>query len=232
VKRIGLIIPSSNRMVEQEMVRVLPAGVTAHVARLRMTGQFERPIEALLPAVADAAATLNDARCDAIAFHCTANSTSEGNDGEQRLLAAMAGVTSAPVTTTATAIREALDVLSVLSFALVTPYAQAVTEHEAVYFTDAGYRVTACTALGLAGSDAYCTAPPSLWEETLLGGQRPDADGYLLSCANISCFSVIDRVEARLKKPLVTSNQSVLWALLRAAQAPRPTGLGALMNVA
>jgi maleate isomerase len=69
-----------------------------------------------------------------------------------------------------------------------------------------------------------------LWEETLLG-QRADADGYLLSCANISCFSVIDRVEAGLKKPLVTSNQSVLWALLRAAQAPRPTGLGALMNV-
>jgi maleate cis-trans isomerase len=69
VKRIGLIIPSSNRMVEQEMVRVLPAGVTAHVARLRMTGRFERPIEDLLPAVADAAATLNDARCDAIAFH-------------------------------------------------------------------------------------------------------------------------------------------------------------------
>jgi maleate isomerase len=230
VKRIGLIIPSSNRMVEEEMVRVLPPGVTAHVARLRMTGQFARPIEELLPAVADAAATLNDAHCDAIAFHCTANSTSEGNDGEERLLAAMAGVTSAPVTTTATAIREALDVLSVRSFGLVTPYTQSVTEHEAVYFTDAGYRVTALTALGLAGSDAYCTAPPSLWEETLLAGQRADADGYLLSCANVSCFSVIDRIEAGLKKPLVTSNQSVLWALLRAAQAPRPERLGALMS--
>jgi maleate isomerase len=231
MKRIGLIIPSSNRMVEQEMVRVLPAGVTAHVARLRMTGQFERPIEELLPAVAAAAATLNDARCDAIAFHCTANSTSEGNDGEQRLLAAMAGATSAPVTTTATAIRAALDILSVRSFGLVTPYSQAVTEHEAVYFTDAGYRVASCTALDLAGSDAYCAAPPSLWEETLLAGRRPDADGYLLSCANISCFAVIDRVEDGLKKPLVTSNQSVLWALLRAAQAPRPTALGTLMGV-
>jgi maleate isomerase len=64
-----------------------------------------------------------------------------------------------------------------------------------------------------------------------LAAQRADADGYLLSCANVSCFSVIDRIEAGLKKPLVTSNQSVLWALLRAAQAPRPQGLGALMSV-
>jgi maleate isomerase len=143
----------------------------------------------------------------------------------------MAGATSAPVTTTATAIREALDILSVRSFGLVTPYSQAVTEHEAVYFTDAGYRVAACTALDLAGSDAYCGAPPSLWEETLLAAQRADADGYLLSCANISCFSVIDRAEAGLKKPLITSNQSVLWALLRAAQATRPQGLGTLMGV-
>ncbi len=213
------------------MVRALPAGVTAHIARLRMTGQFERPIEDLLPAVAGAAATLHDARCDAIAFHCTANSTSEGNDGEQRLLAAMASVTTAPVTTTATAIRQALDILSVRSFALVTPYSQAVTEHEAVYFTDAGYRVTGLTALDLAGSDAYCTTPPAVWEETLLAGKRPDADGYLLSCANVSCFSVIDRIEAGLTKPLVTSNQSVLWALLRAAEAPRPQHLGALMSV-
>ena len=35
--RIGLIIPSSNRMVEQEMVRFAPAGVQMHIARLRMT---------------------------------------------------------------------------------------------------------------------------------------------------------------------------------------------------
>ena len=36
--RVGLIIPSSNRMVEQEMVPAYPEGVCAHVTRLRMTG--------------------------------------------------------------------------------------------------------------------------------------------------------------------------------------------------
>ena len=36
--RVGLIIPSSNRMVEQEMVRHFPPEVEAHVMRLRMTG--------------------------------------------------------------------------------------------------------------------------------------------------------------------------------------------------
>src|SRR6202162_5778142 len=89
--RIGLIIPSSNRMVEEEMVRHVPPGVTAHVARLRMTGAHRMGLDALLPQVKETAATLTDARCDVVAFHCTANSTSEGVAGEAKLLRAPRG---------------------------------------------------------------------------------------------------------------------------------------------
>jgi maleate isomerase len=141
-------------MVEQEMAPALPQGVTAHVARLRMTGPFERSLDELLPAVVEAAATLADARCDAIAFHCTANSTAEGEDGEQKLLAALRQSSSAAVTTTATAIREALAALSVRRIVLVTPYSQAVTEHEAQFFTAAGYDVAGMSAMSLSGTDA------------------------------------------------------------------------------
>ncbi len=231
MKRIGLIIPSSNRMVEQEMTPALPAGAVAHVTRLRMTGAFERPIDELVPALIEATSALDDARCDAIAFHCTANATSEGAGGEGRLLEAMRLSSRAAVTTTATAIREALDALSASRIALVTPYSRAVTEHEMQFFTEAGFAVVASTALDLGGSDAFCSAPPATWEAALLAAQRPDADAYVLSCANIACFAVIDRIERALQRPLVTSNQSVLWATLRAAGGARPNGLGRLMTL-
>ena len=231
MKRIGLIIPSSNRMVEQEMVRALPAGVTAHIARLRMTGPFERPIDELVPAVIEAAKTLDDARCDAIAFHCTANSTSEGSDGEERLLAALRGAIRGAATTTATAIREALAGVLAKRVALVTPYPQDVTEHEADFFNHAGFAVAASTGLDLGGSDAYCAAPAETWESALLAARRDDVDAYVLSCANISCFSIIERLESALERPVITSNQSVLWAALRAADAPRPAALGRVMSI-
>ncbi len=230
MKRIGLIIPSSNRMVEQEMVRAVPFGTTAHIARLRMTGPHERSLEKLMPDVAGAAATLADARCEAIAFHCTANSTSEGNAGELRLLAALRTVYDGAVTTTATAIRVALEALGARRIALVTPYTAAVTEHEARFFGAAGYDVIATAARDLGGSDAFCGTPAPYWESALADVRRDDIDAYVLSCANIACFEVIERVEAALGKPVVTSNQSVLWATLRAAAAPRPSGLGRLMQ--
>jgi maleate isomerase len=88
-ERVGLIIPSSNRMVEQEMVRHFPDGVQAHVMRLRMTGPHHVQLAALLPRVEEAARTLMDAKCDCVAFHCTAASTEAGLDGEQRALAAL-----------------------------------------------------------------------------------------------------------------------------------------------
>ena len=98
--RVGCIIPSSNRMVEQEMVQAFPVGVHPHVTRLRMTGPNRGPLATVLPRIEEASRALTDARCEVVAFHCTANSMEEGRDGEARILAAMirAGVPHATTT--------------------------------------------------------------------------------------------------------------------------------------
>ena len=120
--RVGLIIPSSNRMVEQEMARFFPPGVTLHVARLRMTGPHHVPLDQLLPRIEEATRTLTDAKCDVVAFHCTATSMEEGMAGEERVLAAVTRAGAPRATTTATAIRRAFDALGARRIVLVTPY--------------------------------------------------------------------------------------------------------------
>jgi maleate isomerase len=212
--RIGLIIPSSNRMVEEEMVRHVPPGVTAHVARLRMTGAHRVGLDALLPQVKETAGTLTDARCDVVAFHCTANSTSEGMAGEAKLLDALRDAGAAHVTTTASAIRRAFDVLGVRRVVLLTPYSAHVTEEETGFLREAGYEVVHARGFAMKGSDEYCTTPPQFWRDRALEAVRPDADVYFLSCANISVFPVIEEIEQKLGRPVVTSNQAVVWEAL------------------
>src|SRR4051794_22805440 len=109
--RVGLIIPSSNRMVEDEMVHAFPSGVHAHVTRLRMTGDSKGPLDKLMPKIEEAARALVDARCQAVAFHCTANSMQEGRAGEERILEGLARAGAPYATTTATAVRRAFDAL-------------------------------------------------------------------------------------------------------------------------
>jgi maleate isomerase len=139
--RIGLIIPSSNRMVEQEMARHVPANVTLHIARLRMTGPHHVALDALLPRVEEATRTLTDAKCDVVAFHCTATSMEEGMAGEERVLAAVASAGAARASTTATAIRAAFAALGARRIVLVTPYSAKTTTEEAEFLRAAGCEV-------------------------------------------------------------------------------------------
>ena len=209
--RVGLIIPSSNRMAEQEMVPAFPAGVQAHVTRLRMTGAHHLTTERLLPRIEEAAGALIDARCDVVAFHCTANSMEGGEDGERQILATLTRAGATRATTTITAIQRAFDALGVRRVVLVTPYTARTTQHEAEFLRRAGYDVLFAKGFALAGSDAYCATPAEFWRDRVIEARRGDADAYLVSCANISVFAVIEDLEGRL----VTSNQAVIWDALR-----------------
>ncbi len=209
--RAGLIIPSSNRMVEQEMARYCPAGATLHVARLRMTGPHHVPLAQLLPRIEDATRTLTDAKCDVVAFHCTATSMEEGMAGEERVLAAVTRAGAPRATTTATAIRRAFAALGARRIVLVTPYTARTTAEEADFLRAAGCDVLHAVGHALGGSDAYCAAPPYFWRDRVIEAARREADAYLLSCANIAALGIIDELERRLDRPVVTSNQAALW---------------------
>ncbi len=218
-RRIGLIIPASNRMVEGEMVRYMPPGFVAHVARLRMTGEHRVALDALLPDVRGVAATLTDARCEVVAFHCTANSTSEGLAGEAKLLAALRQSGAPQVTTTASAIRRALGALGARRIVLITPYSARVTDEEAEFLHKAGHEVIYARGFALDGSDAYCATPAQFWRDHAIEAARADADAYLISCANISVFPVIEDIEQELGRPVVTSNQAVIWDAMSLLEA-------------
>ncbi len=223
-ERVGLIIPSSNRMAEQEMAKAFPQGVAVHVTRLRMTGANHLAFDQLLPRIEEATRVLIDARCDVVAFHCTANSMDGGKEGEQQILSTLAHAGAVHATTTITAIQRAFDALGARRIVLITPYSASTTEHEAEFLRQAGYDVLSARGLALAGSDDYCATPPQFWRDRAIEAARPDADAYLISCANISVFGVIEELEARLKRPIVTSNQAVIWDALRLIGWREPGG--------
>ncbi len=97
-----------------------------------------------------------DARCDVVAFHCTANSMEGGKEGEERILAVLARAGAPRATTTITALQRALTALSARRIVLITPYSASTTEHEAAFLRGAGAEILASRGFALAGSDAYC----------------------------------------------------------------------------
>jgi maleate isomerase len=230
--RIGLIIPSSNRMTEAQFHRYAPAGVAVHIARVQMTGRHKKPIAALLDDVGRAASSLGDARCDPVVFHCTGTAMAEGRDGEAALVRRVAMDSGAASFSTAQAIVDALKSLGLRRVVLFSPYPQATNDHEREFLAEHDIEVVRDVALDVGSSDDYIRVPVARWIELAREHARVPADGYFLSCTNTTQIEAIETIERETGKPAVNSNQATLWAALKqiggAGGIPRIPGLGRL----
>ena len=233
--RIGLIIPSSNRLTEPQLRHFAPPELGIHVTRLQMTGKWNRPLSALAEDIQRAASALADAKCDIIVFHCTGHAMEEGPDGDARTRAMIKSATGIEAMSTAAAIEEALGVLKLKRLILLTPYDQDTNDHEIDYLRQIGIAVVHDVALALPGSDDYLAQPPERWVELAVEHARDDADGYFLSCTNTTQIEAIEPIERKLGKPVVNSNQAVLWACVKRLRhklgaAELAAGLGRLVT--
>ena len=213
--RIGLIIPSSNRLTEPHFNRYAPEGVQTNVTRLRMTGPHRVPVLDLLPKIAEAGEMLADARCDVIVFHCTASSTEAGRDAEARVVETIRSATGAQATTTGSALLEALGALGARRLVALSPYMEEASAREIVFLEEAGLEVIRDRSLNLNGSDEYLLVTPAYWLRLIEEESDPSADAYLLSCTNIHSLDIIEAAERSTGKPVVASNQATLWTCLR-----------------
>jgi maleate isomerase len=156
----------------------------------------------------------------------------EGLSGEAAVVKWIRSASGCAAITTGQAITEALKYLRANRLVLISPYVERANRDEIRYLREAGFEVVHDFGLGLAGSDEYIAVTPERWKEIVLENRRPNADGYLLSCTNTTMIEVIEELEQRLQKPIVTSNQATLWACLkRLGVTARPDGLGRLFSL-
>jgi maleate isomerase len=222
VARIGVILPTSNRMIEPQLPHYAPNNLGVHFARAQLTGRWKKPIAELAPEVARAAVTLADAKPDLIVFNCTTTSMTEGAAGDAHLLRIIRQATDLDAVSTAGAITDALAALQMRRFVLITPYAQATNDRERAYFSDMGFEIAHDVALGLHGGDEFIEVSPQGWTELACANDRRGSDGFLLACTNTTQIEAVEAIEAASKKPVVNSNQAVLWAVVKRLRASVP----------
>ena len=229
--RIGLIIPSVNSLSEPQFNRFAPAGLSVHVTRARVAGEWKRPLDQMAPEIALSAQLLADCGPDLIVFHCTDTSMTEGPDGEEKILDLVRAATGIEALATSRLVLEALNALAVKRVVLVSPYRS--NDSIIRYLHATGFQVVHDVALGLAARE-FVAVSPQRWLALARENDRPDADGIFLSCTNTTQIEAIEEIERALGKPVVNSNQAVLWGCVKrlsaALGAPGPSPeLGRLM---
>ncbi len=230
--RIGLIIPSVNTYSEPQFNHFAPEGLGIHVARARVAGEWKRPLAEMKDEIATAAKLLSDCAPDVIVFHCTDTSMTQGPQGEGRILDIVRDATGVDAIATSRLVLEALQKLGMKKVVLLTPYKSNKPVID--YLTAAGIAVVENVALGLQAKE-FGSVTPQQWAKLSKDNDRPEADGIFLSCTNTTQIEAIADIERTLGKPVVNSNQAVLWGCIKRLQAalaplkPMPQ-LGRLMQ--
>jgi maleate cis-trans isomerase len=231
--RIGLIIPSVNRMTEPQFNHYAPEGLGIHVARGRVAGQPSRTVAELTDEIAHAAGTLADAHPDLIVFHCTHTSMKEGADGEARIISLIRKTTGIDALSTSSLVNDALRALGLRKLVVLSPYQS--NDNIIDYLAAAGFTVVNDVALKCKTAADFEAITPKRWLELAKESDRPDADGIFLSCTNTTQIEAVAAIEEALGKPVVNSNQAVLWGCLKRLKqklggVPPMPDLGRLMN--
>lgn len=230
--RAGVIVPSGNRVAEPEIRAMLPPGVAVFVTRLPLRGSSETELLAMLDTLEGAARLLGDAGVARIVFHCTAVSTFTPHlAGEiQQRIAAATGVSAFA---TADAILAACAALGARRLVLLTPYTAPVHRREIAYLAAAGLTVVHDACLGIDSNDAMARVEPAsllAWAGDALRA-APDFDACFLSCTAFRSAPAIAALEAVTGRPVFTSNQAMVWYLLRSAGiADAAPGFGQLFG--
>ena len=210
--RVGLIIPSVNRMTEPQFNRFAPPGLGIHVARGRVAGRPPKTVAELTDEIAHAAGTLADAKPDLIVFHCTHTSMKEGADGEARIINLIRATTGIEAVSTSSLVNEALHALKIKRVLVLSPY--QTNADIIAYLTAAGFTVVRDVALACATPAAFEAITPQRWYELAVENDSPEIDGVFLSCTNTTQIEAVAAIEKALRKPVVNSNQAVLWGCL------------------
>jgi maleate isomerase len=228
--RIGMMLPCRNTIAEPELNALLPDGVSLHTTRLRLLGYSRDELMVMTENVEEGAELLAAAQVDLIVFHCTAVSTLDSDMGD-RLVERIERSTGIPSVATSLALLAALETLKARRIVMMTPYRQSINDDEAAFFAHHGVEVLEHRGLGLPDARSMAKIDADEWYRHTVALARPDAEAYFLSCTNIRAIPAVDVLERTLGKPVITSNQAMLWhALRRGGISDALTGCGTLLR--
>jgi maleate isomerase len=231
--RIGLMISSGNYNAEPEFHTYLPKGVSCCATRLRMSRPYRqtKTFDDLLDDVKGAALALNDADCSIIAVHCTGASMSGGTEGDKKFVETVIKTTGKQATTCAMGVSAALKTLGVKRLAFIAKFDEDVKMQKVGYLTEAGFEISSVHRAPV-NNDTAPDMPTEFWYDHCMTFRDDSADAYFITCTNVRALESIEKLERDLGRPVVTSNQALLWHALRTAGV-RDTvpGLGRLLTI-
>lgn len=217
-RKLGLIIPSWNTVMEYEFQRMAVPSMSVHTMRISHTADTEENLTWMGTQVPAASKLLAHAKVGVICYGCTAGGFLKGPGYDQQIIRDIETATGIPGVATAAAVVDALRALGSTRVSVASPYEPWLNEKLQQYLKACGFEVLAIRGFG---TQAHASFTPEQNATLVAEVDRAESQAIFISCSNFRTLEIIEPLEQKLGKPVVTSNSASVWKMLRLLGDPR-----------
>ena len=173
---------------------------------------------------------LPDQKIDCVAYGCTSGTVAAGYDVIKKKV--NLAKPEAKVTTPITSAIKALKVLDINKISILTPYTKTINDSVVNYFKKENIIVNSLTYFDIDSDLDIGQVDENYLFEVLSKTDVEDSDALFISCTALPVLSIIDRLEKKLNKIVLSSNQTLIWETLNVIGNRNPVvGFGKIFEV-
>ena len=150
---------------------------------------------------------------DTVAYGCTSGTIAAGVDEITNKI--QSAKPNCKVTTPITSAVNALKHLNLKKISVFTPYPQAINEKVINYFKNEGFVIQSFASFNLESDLDIGKIDPQYLLEVLTKIDTSDAEALFISCTALPVFEIIQELENKIKKIVLSSNQALIWDSIR-----------------
>jgi maleate isomerase len=215
-KRIALLVPSSNTVMENDLHSALPRDkFTVHTDRMYLVETTrEAEIRMIEDYAAAAAKDLGTLDPDLLVFGCTSAGSLFGLEYDAKTCRGLGELAGCPALGVINAVSDALQRANARRIAVITPYIEDLTQSVANAVKTAEREIVAAHGMGISVNVELADPTPvdivSFAKDKLKG---VSFDTLFVSCTNFRSLEAKSDLEATFGCKVVTSNSAVVDAI-------------------
>jgi maleate isomerase len=236
--KMGVIIPSTNTVVESDFWDMRIPGVTFHTGRIYI-GQpkldsddaMARLLQQVDTSIDSALRDVMTCQPDYLLMGMSAPTFWGGVAGNRRFVERVRAQTGLRISTGADACRAALEAVKAKRITVFTPYQPIMRAQIVKFFEECGFQVVRYKDLRSPSATAIAEITPADLRPVLQEMDGSDIDAIVQCGTNLSMVRLAADAEGWLKRPVIAINTATLWHGYRAnGFTEKLYGFGSLLS--
>ena len=228
--KVGLIALSTDFMIEKDFKKIIEnMNIDLFVNRIR--SYYPLTKENLIKMGENVTEVskdiLPDEKLDCVVYGCTSGTIASGYDSIKNKI--NLAKPEAKVVTPSSAAVNALKKMNVKKVSIFTPYSERLNNDVVDYFKKENFIVTSNSYFDILYDNDIAKVDPDYLFEVITKMDLGEAEAVFLSCTNLPALNIVDKLEKKLNKIVLSSNQVLIWDTLQNIKKTEPVnGFGKL----